>query len=77
MGTTWRASLRSLRPGALAALGVVAGGLPIRLMVGSGFLTGASIGLAGLVGAVVFLAVGDRGTFGEVFGLARKAISHK
>ena len=77
VGTTWRSSLRSLRPGACAAIGVVAGGLPIRLMVGSGFLTGLAITAAGALGAFIGLALGDRGTFSEVYDLARKALAHR
>ncbi len=77
VGTTWLGSLRSLRPGVVAALGVAAGGLPIRLWVESGFPTGVAITAAGAAGAVIFLAIGDRGTFGEVFGLARKALGSR
>jgi PST family polysaccharide transporter len=74
VGTTWGASLLALRPAILTTIGVVACGLPVRLLVGPGFLTGVEITFAGLAGALALLALGDRGTLGEVIGLARKSI---
>ena len=74
VGTTWGASLAALRPAVCTVIGVVAGGLPIRLLVGTGFLTGVAITAAGLAGGAIALALGDRGTFGELTSLARKAL---
>jgi PST family polysaccharide transporter len=74
VGTTWASSLRALRPAICTTAGVVAAGLPIRLLVGTGFVTGVAITAAGLVGGVIGLAIGDRGAFSEVFALARKSL---
>lgn len=74
IGTTWAESLRALRPGVCAMVGVLVCALPLRLLVGHGFLTGLSIAAAGLVGAIVGLAIGDRGTFSELYTLGRQGI---
>jgi PST family polysaccharide transporter len=74
IGTTWAQSLRAMLPAFSAVVGILAATLPIRLMVGPGALTLVFIVVAGVVGAVVGVAIGDRSTFGELKELVTKAI---
>ena len=73
IGTTWGQSLGAMRGALCVSLGILALGLPVRLLVGSGFLTGVLIGLAGLLGGFLGLVIGDRSTFSELAELGKKA----
>ena len=74
VGTTWRQSFGALRAAFCASLGLLALGLPVRMLVDSGFGTGLLIGVAGVIGAGVGVLVGDRSTVDEVSALVRSAI---
>lgn len=74
VGTTWRQSFGALRAAFCATVGILALGLPVRLLVGPGMGTGLLIGLAGLIGAALGVFLGDRSTVDEVSAMAKKAI---
>lgn len=75
IGTTWPQNLAAVRAAAVATAGLVALALPLRLLMTPGLGRMALIVVAGAVGAVVGLAVGERSTFGELSNLARKALN--
>jgi PST family polysaccharide transporter len=74
VGTTWAQSLRAMLPAFSAVVGILAATLPIRLLVGPGPFTLIAIIAAGIAGAVVGVAIGDRSTFAELKELVFKAI---
>jgi len=74
VGTTWAQSLRAMLPAFSAVVGILAATLPIRLTVGPGPFTLVEIIGAGVAGAVVGVAIGDRSTFTELKELVTKAI---
>jgi PST family polysaccharide transporter len=74
VGTTWGQSLRAMLPAFSAVVGILAATLPIRLLVGPGAVTLVAIIAAGVVGAVIGVAVGARSTFAELKELVFKAI---
>ena len=75
LGTTWAQSLRALRPATVATLGILVVALPVRLATAPGFLSLLAILGAGVVGAGVGLAIGDRPTFDEVTAMGAKALA--
>lgn len=75
IGTTWRQSLGALRPAFAASVGIVAVALPVRLATSVGVGSLAAIVAAGVVGAVVGLAVADRATLGELVGQGRGVLA--
>lgn len=74
VGTTWRQSFAAMRPAFCASLGILAFGLPVRLLMSAGLGSGLLITVAGLLGAVVGLLVGDRSAFAELNELGHKAL---
>ncbi len=74
IGTTWRQSIVAMRPGLVATVGLLAIGLPVRLMMPEGLPALVAITVAGGLGAVAGLWVGARDFFGEIVDLAGKAI---
>lgn len=74
IGTTWAGCLRAMWPAAAAVAGMLATGLPVRLLLPEGATTMLLIILAGALGAVAGLFLGDRGTFGELRDLGTKAV---
>lgn len=75
IGTTWRQSLAALRPATAIVVGMVAFGLPLRLVLHAGWLSLFVVGLAALVGAVAGLALFDRATLAELRGGLDKVIA--
>lgn len=75
IGTTWGDNLRAVRAAAVASAGLIVLALPVRLLLGSGIPRLGAIVVAGTAGVVGGLAIGDRGTFGELSTLARKALN--
>ncbi|MFN8052994.1 MAG: oligosaccharide flippase family protein [Acidimicrobiales bacterium] len=66
LGTTWRQSLAALRPATVMVLGIVAFALPVRLLTTAGFASLLAVFVAGALGAVAGLAIGDRVMLAEV-----------
>ena len=66
LGTTWKQSILALRPAAALVAGICAFALPLRLLLDAGWVSLFAVFAAGVVGAVVGLAVGDRATLIEV-----------
>jgi PST family polysaccharide transporter len=75
IGTTWRQSLRALRPAAVTVMGITAVALPVRLGTSAGFGSGLAIAAASIVGGLVGLSIGDRSSFIEFKGIGAKAIA--
>lgn len=73
IGTTWRQSLRAMRPAAAATLGLLALGLPLRLVMAEGAGALFAIMAAGAAGALLGTWIGDRELFDEVRDVALKA----
>ncbi|HKY15108.1 MAG TPA: lipopolysaccharide biosynthesis protein [Microthrixaceae bacterium] len=74
IGTKWGGVATALRPAVAAVIGIAVLALPIRLMTEAGFLPGVAIAVAGAIGAVIGVFLGDRSTFGELRELAVKAV---
>jgi lipopolysaccharide exporter len=74
VGTTWRQSLAALRPGVVSVIGMLVLALPLRIALEPGFLSGVAIVVAGAIGVVLGLLIGDRSAFAEVRDLALKAV---
>lgn len=66
IGTTWAQSLRALRPAAVVVVGILAFGLPVRLLTESSTLVMFAIIGAAAVGALAGLFLGDRGAWHEL-----------
>ena len=74
IGTTWAEQLRSLIPAAAVTAGILAFGLPVRLLTTGGFGAMVAIVAAGTVGAAVGMLLGGGEAYDEVKGLAAKVI---
>lgn len=72
IGTTWKQSLAALRPMVVAVIGVVAFALPVRLSTDAGFFSLIGIVAAGVIGAGLGLAIGDRTMGREILAGADK-----
>ena len=73
--TTWAQQFRSLLPAFSVTLGIVAFGLPVRLLTSGGFGAMVAIVALGTVGAVLGLLIGGGEALDEVKGLAAKFVS--
>jgi PST family polysaccharide transporter len=71
VGATIAEDLVALRPGVVAALGVLAGGLPLRLMLPVGSASLVAIASAGAAGALVALVLLERPALQEAWALRR------
>lgn len=75
LGTTWKQSIVALRPAASLVVGIVAFALPVRLALDAGYGSLFAVFGAGLVGAVVGLALGDRATLVEIGDGGQKVLA--
>ena len=75
LGTTWASSLVALRPAAVTVIGILAFGLPIRLLTTGSALSLFAIAAAGLLGGALGLAAGDRVMFAELRVGASKVLA--
>lgn len=74
IATTWAQQFRSLVPAFSVTAGIVAFGLPVRLLTSGGFGSLVAIVAAGTVGAGVGMLVGGGEALHEMKGLAAKVI---
>jgi lipopolysaccharide exporter len=71
----WSQTMWALKAGTGTSLGVLLLALPVRLTMDAGFASAGLIVLAGVIGAVIGLAVADRQMFTELRALALQALS--
>ncbi len=75
VGATFSESVRAMRPGWVAAAGLVVVGVPVWFFVGPGITSLVLLLLACAAGALAGLFVGSRSTFAEIYGLAKRAVA--